>query len=90
VRLDVIDSGIGLGAVSEGHGGKVLVVSLAVGIQDGVGLPLSDGAVALHQVEFLQVSSIVCKGLAKNPELDPRSKIEASQHVKHDPPPLEM
>ncbi len=59
VRLDVIGGGIGLGAVSEGHGGKVPVVAFTVGIQDGVGLPLSDGAVALHQIELLQVRGLV-------------------------------
>ncbi len=83
VRLDVIGGGIGLGAVSEGHGVKVLVVAIAVGIQNGVGLPLPDGAIAFHQIELLPVHGIVCERLAKGSDLDTGLEIETGEHVKH-------
>ncbi len=83
VRLDVIDGGIGLGAISEGHSGKVLMVSFAVGIQNGVGLPLPDGAIAFHQIELLQVHGIVCECRAKGSDLDIGLEIKTGEHVKH-------
>ena len=66
------------------------MVALTVGVQDGVRLPPPDGAVALHQIKLMQVRGIVCKCPAKVPEFDPRSKIEASKHVKHDLPHLSV